>query len=139
MTLSDEQYQDLIIAFVGGDTEDGLLALNVPILWELRGTIADAAIRMLYVKIDAIDMLLGQAARQVTFRTSSGSSVALSDLFDHFKELRAACLSQIGGSAAGGGVAIGTLTKTAPLMPPATGELDPNAQRYRGDTRRWRP
>src|SRR3569832_2102064 len=89
MPLSEQAAIDLIIASLGGDTEDGLLAATLPTLWELRATITSVPQRILWTKIDAIDVLLGQAARSVTFRTSSGSSVNLSDLFAHFKELRA--------------------------------------------------
>lgn len=138
--MTEAEWIALIIAALGGDTEGGLLAAELPAYWEtVRADIADLNVRALFVKIDAIDLLLGQAARQVTFRTSSGSSVNLSDLFDHFLRLRGFFSAQLAAAAPGGGVAIGTLTKTAPLMPPTSGEPDPNAQRYRGDTRRWRP
>ncbi len=139
MPLTEEQYIALIIAAIGGDTEGGLLAAQLPTYWEeIRSNIDDLNARALFVKMDAIDLLLGQVARSVTFRTSSGSSVNLSDLFDHFRQLRADLLTQITSALPGAGGAVGELTTTAPIMRDNAGQPDPNARVYRGDPLRRR-
>lgn len=139
MTLSSDEYIALIIAQLGGDTTDELLATNLPSYWELRASYADLDTRALAVKIDAIDLLLGASWRKVSFKALNGASVDLSDMFDNLTRLRDLYVGQLASSGPDAGVAVGTIEKTAPLMPPSGGEIDPNAQRYRGDTRRWRP
>lgn len=132
--MTEEQWIELIITEIGGDTADALLANTLPTYWAIHSDAPSDASRALLVKIDGIRLLLGQAARQVDFRTSSGSSVSLSDLFDHFRLLLSLAESQVAAasSAAGGGIAVGQLTTTAPIMP-ERGQLSPNARRYRGD------
>lgn len=132
--MTEQDWIDLIIVEIGGDTADTLLAINLPIYWAIHSNVASDAARALLVKMDGLRLLLGQAARQVDFRTSSGSSVKLSDLFEHFRLLLDMAQSQAAAlSGAAGGVAVGQLTTTAPIMPDQPRSLDPNARRYRGD------
>lgn len=138
--MTEQEYIDLIIASVGGDTADSLLATNLPIFWDAHDTIADLAIRAAAVKVDALRMLLAATARRVDFRALDGASVNLSDMFEHFlKLLRIAEeeLANIQTLAAGGGL-IGQLTTTAPIMADTPRGIDPNARSYRGDPLRRR-
>jgi hypothetical protein len=134
MSLTEQQYQELIVLRVGDDAAT-TLATNIALLWQARSSIADLDIRALQVTVDAIDLMLGRVRGQVDFRGPDGSSVSLSDLFTHLQQMRAQTVAQLASAqaGAGGGVAVGQLTQTAPLMPSGC-ELDPNAQRYRGDT-----
>lgn len=135
MPLSEQDYIDLVITEIGGDTEDGLLATQLPIYWELHADLASDAARMAAIKIDGLTLLLGQTWRKVSFKALDGASVQLSDMFDHLSALLDLARTAAGqlSSGAGGGVAIGTLTKTAPLMPDTPRGLDPNGRQYRGD------
>lgn len=142
MTLSDDQYKDLIVLQVG-DNADGLLAANIDLLWEGNGDQADAATQALYTKRSAIDLMLGDVRQKVDFRDPAGISANLSDLFDHLMRMRADVVAQIAlaASSGNGAGAVGTITKTAPVEPDI-GQLDPSARRYRGDPlcpprRRW--
>jgi len=137
MSLTEQQYQDLIVLRVGDDAS-GTLASTISLLWSARDTIADLNTRALQVTIDAIDLMLGQVRRQVTFRGPDGSSVNLSDLFDHLTQMRAQTVGQLASAAPDGGVAIGTLTQTAPILRDRAGQADPNSRRLRGDPLRRR-
>lgn len=132
--MTEEEYIALIIVEIGGDTTDALLATNLPTYWDLHSDAPSDAARFLLVKMDGLRLLLGQAARQVDFRTSSGSSVKLSDLFEHFRLLLDMAQTQAGlASGAAGGVALGALTTTAPIMRDRPGQPNPNSRRIRGD------
>lgn len=136
--MTPEEWIDLIIAQLGGDTSDMLLATWLPVYWDARtGAPSDAA-RAAMVKIDGINLLLGNAWRNVDFKALDGSSVNLSDMFEHLTKLldlaKAEAAALVGAeSGTGGAVAIGSLTTTAPIMPDRAGGLDGNARRYRGD------
>jgi hypothetical protein len=134
MALSAAEYKTLIVLAVGDDTA-GTLAANIDLLWESHDTVASIPLVASLTKRDAIDLMLGRARTQVSFRTSSGSSVSLSDLFDHLLKLRAAVEAEIAQAQASatGAAAIGTLTQTAPIMRDTTGQVDPNGRRTRGD------
>lgn len=138
--MTEAEYIALIIASIGGDTLDGLLATNLPLYWAARASSASDAARAALVKIDGIDLLLGQTWRKVTFKALDGASVNLSDMFDHLLRLRSLAVEQAagGGEMAAGAVAIGNLVATAPIMPDTPRGVDPNARSYRGDPLRRR-
>lgn len=137
MALTEQQQKDLIVLRVGDDTA-GTLVSNIDLLWSARDTIADPAARALQVTIDAIDLLLGQVRKQVTFRGPDGSGVSLSDLFDHLTAMRAQYVTLLASAAPDGGVSIGTLTQTSPILRDRAGQPDPNSRRLRGDPLRRR-
>lgn len=139
MTLTEQQYQDLVVLRVGDDAA-GTLATNMALLWVGREAIADLGLRALQVTVDAIDLMLGRVRGQVDFRAPDGSSVSLSDLFAHLMAMReqtttALAQAQAG---AGGGVAIGLLTQTAPILRDRAGQPNPNSRALRGDPLRRR-
>ena len=142
MALSEDQYQQLIIAEVG-DNAQGTLASTVPIYWARYDAIADLETRYLYAKLASVDLMLGTVRGQVTIRDGDGASVDLNKLFDHLTTMREQVADLIAitiqtGSAGG---ATGDLTKTAPVMPPAGSLVDANDPDYRGNPyqrRRWR-
>lgn len=138
--MTEEQYISLIIASIGGDTEDGLLATNLPLLWDVHPSAPSDGARAALVKIDAIDLLLGQAWRKVSFKALDGASVNLSDMFDHLATLRSLFVAQasdVQGGAAGA-AAIGQLTTTAPIAADSARGTNPNARQYKGDPLRRR-
>lgn len=136
---TEQQYRDLILDELG-DTTSGALAANIDLLWERFDSVVDLDLHYLYAKRAAIDLLLGQVRAQVDFKTSSGSSVDLDQLFQHLLALRESLELELVASSAGGvgaGAAIGELTATAPIMP-ASGQRDPNRRSLRGDPlKRW--
>lgn len=137
--MTEEQYIALVIASIGGDTEDGLLAANLPLYWDLHSASSDAR-KAVEVKIDGIRLLLGQAWRKVSFKALDGASVQLSDMFDHLLkllELTQDELSQLQ-DGADGSAAIGQLTTVAPIGADSPRGLNPNARQYRGDPLRRR-
>jgi hypothetical protein len=133
--MTKAEWIALIITEIGGDTSTNLLATNLPTYWDLHTSAADDAARALLTKMDGLRLLLGQTWRQVTFRALDGVSVNLSDMFDHLKELLSLAEAQAGAAsgAGGGGIAVGSLTTTAPIMSDHSGGIDPNDRRYRGD------
>lgn len=138
--MTEEEWISLIITSIGGDTADLLLATNLPIFWDVHESITSDAARAAAVKVDGIRLLIGQSWRQVSFKALDGASVSLSDMFDHLLKLLEVAqqeLAQAMTSASGSGMAIGTLTKTAPVVV-STGQTDPNDRRYRGDPLRRR-
>lgn len=140
MALTEEQYIALIIAGIGGDTDDSVLATNLPLFWQARDSIDDLNARALLVKLDAIDLLLGQTWRKVSFKALDGASVNLSDMFKHLLDLRDAvqAAADRGDTLASVGGAVGELTTQAPVAPPFVGWPDANDRAYRGDPYRSR-
>jgi len=137
--MTEEQYITLIIASIGGDTVDGLLATNLPIFWSLHSSSSDAS-RAIEVKIDGIRLLLGQAWRKVSFKALDGASVSLSDMFDHLLKLLELAQAELATAQLGadGSVAIGELTTTAPIGRDSPRGIDPNSRALRGDPLRRR-
>ena len=140
MTLTDVQYQALIIVEVGDDAGSSL-AFSVPLYWERHRGIADPELRYLDAKRDAIDLLLGPAKDQVDV-TSDGDTAKLDQRWKHLLEMRNLVNDLIlqASSQSDVGAAAGALTTTAPIMAPI-GALDSNAAAYRGSpyvTRRRR-
>lgn len=129
MSLTDEQYQQLIIAQVGDD-EAGTLATNVPILWAQYAD-ESATLRFLLTKRGAIECMQARVRKQVSFRALDGASVQLSDLLSHLATLYDQVQNQITAAESSGVLPqIGELTTIAPITP----ELPPDANdaRYRG-------
>jgi len=138
--MTEEQYITLIIASIGGDTEDGLLAANLPSFWALHADLASDAARLAAVKVDAIQLLLGQTWRKVSFKALDGASVQLSDMFDHLIALLdlAQAAAGVTGAGASGAAAIGQLTTVAPIGADSARGVNPNARQYKGDPLRRR-
>lgn len=139
--MTEEEYIQLIITEIGGDTADGLLAANLPTYWAAHADLASDAARKAASKVDAIRLLLGQSWRKVSFKALNGASVSLSDMFEHLLKLLEIAQEEqalVAASSTGAGVAVGVLTKTAPIMPDTPRGLDPSARRYRGDPLRKR-
>ena len=140
--LTEQEYQELIVAEVGDDARR-TLASTVGVYWRRYDAYSDLELRYLHVKLAAIDLMLGRVRGQVTIRDGDGASVDLNKLFDHLTAMRELVTTQIASgvgssSAASSGGAIGQLTKTAPQMPPVGGPLDANDTAYRGDPYRPR-
>lgn len=141
--LTEQEYQDLIVAEVGDDAAS-TLASTVGVYWRRYDGYTDLETRYLQVKLAAIDLMLGRVRKQVDFRDPAGISASAHQLFTHLTQMRDIVQDQIdsgagvasSGAAAGGG--IGLLTKTAPQMPPAGSLLDANDTAYRGDPYRPR-
>jgi NADH pyrophosphatase NudC (nudix superfamily) len=140
MALTEEQYIQLIITSIGGDTTSAVLATNLPIFWSARDGVEDLNARALLVKIDGIDLLLGQNWKYVSFKALDGASVSASDIFDHLLKLRQLAQEQAdrGADIANAGGAIGELLTTAPISPPCGYPFDANDGAYRGDAYRSR-
>lgn len=141
MALTEAEYIAQIITELGDDAA-GTLAINVPIYWGMRDTIADLALRYLIVKRDAIILLIGTLRKAVDL-TSDGDTVKLSQQITNLRTLLELLDSELAGasSSSGASAAAGELSQTAPIMPP-TGYNDSNAAVYRGSpyqSRRRRP
>lgn len=147
MPLSDEQ--TLIVTEVGDEvtTEwpSGVLATNIVTVWA-RYSAADTELQRLYTKRDCIDLVLGVVRKQVDFEIANDHSRKQSQKHAVLLKMRQACLDDIdrlaaaAAKASSGAGAIGTITKTAPIVPD-TGQLDPSDRGYRGDPLkplRWR-
>jgi hypothetical protein len=132
MALTEAEYQALIITEVGDDTT-GTLATNVPVYWSMRDTIADLALRYLYVKRDAIILMMGKL-RDLVDMSSGGDSIKLSQQITNLRTLLEVLESQLEQVSQTGGAsaAAGQLTQTAPILPPP-GAFDANSQDYRGN------
>jgi hypothetical protein len=132
--MTEDEYIALIITEIGGDTSDGLLAANLPTYWALHASVADLTLRALLTKIDGIRLLLGQTWRQVNFKALDGATVNLSDMFEHLTKLLELAEGQAAAAtSAAGGIAIGALTTTAPIMRDRSSQPNPNSRRIRGD------
>lgn len=137
--MTEAEYIALAIASIGGDTEDGLLAANLPIFWDLHTSSSDA-VRGVEITIDGIRMLLGQAWRKVSFKALDGASVQLSDMFDHLVTLLGLYQAELTNAQQGasGSVALGQLTTVAPIGADSARGANPNARQYKGDPLRRR-
>lgn len=140
MALSEQQYQDLIVAEVGDDAS-AVLASTVPLYWA-RYSAYDLETRFLYTKRAAIDLMLGRVRAKVDVQVFEGPRKSMSQLFDHLTQMRATveALISTADQVGSAGAASGDLTTTAPIMPPAGSRIDANDRAYRGDpyTRRRR-
>ncbi len=139
--MTEQEYIQLIITEIGGDTAESLLATNLPTYWAAHADLPSDAAKKAATKVDAIQLLIGQAWRKVSFKALDGASVNLSDMFEHLQRLLELAQQEqalVAAGAAGAGVSVGTLTKTAPIMPDTPRGLDANARRYRGDPLRRR-
>lgn len=139
MALTEQQYKDLIVTELG-DTSDGLLAANIDLYWSKNDAASDLEIRYRLAERDAIVLLLGAARTGADFKTSSGSSVALDQVFQHLLAMRDLVDTALASSQAalGSGGALGLLTQTAPILRDNAGQPEPNDRIYRGDPLRRR-
>ena len=131
MPLNSSQYQALIIVEVG-DNAAGALATNIATLWTKHDTIADDYLHYLFTKRSAIDYMLGGERYRADFAALDGAEVKADQIFQHLLQMRTLVDDLIAEAGAGGGLALGELAQTAPIMP-AAGQRDPNSRRLRGD------
>lgn len=138
--MTEQEYIQLIITSIGGDTTSDLLATNLPIYWDLHAATSDDGVRAILVKVDGIRLLLGQNWKYVSFKALDGASVSASDIFDHLLKLLSLAQDELAQaqSVLSGGGALGQLTTTAPINPTCIGQPDPNDRMYRGDPLRRR-
>jgi hypothetical protein len=129
MPLTEQQYKALLVVEL--DNAAGILSSQIDIIWTKNDSVTDLDLHYLYARRDAIDLMLTQAANQVSFKALDGASVNLSDVFDHLLKLREQVETSLAEAGGGGGIALGQLTTTAPIQPTA-GQSDPNAIRLRG-------
>lgn len=128
MALTAEQRQALLIARVG-ETPGNLLASNIAALWELYAPQAavSATLRDLYVRRDLIEIALGDARSAVTFSDGDYSQSAGQNA-QRLAEMLTKAQAEIDAELAkrgGGGVAIGAIAKTSPVMPPSAPPVRP--------------
>lgn len=152
MALTETETQELALLSTelrgalaeGAPTADEVTAFEayLELLWgryAAQGRIA-LQLQALYVKRDAINYLRTQVAHQTDYQEAdvreslNQRSLNLQRLFDDVAAELKVLLGQIAGR---GGVAVGQITRTAPVMPsdPRAVVLDPNDSRYRGDAR----
>lgn len=131
MPLSSSQYQALIVVEVG-DNQAGALAAAIGDLWTKHDQVADDYLHYLLVKRSAIDYMLGGERYRVDFKALDGAEVKADQIYQHLLQMRQLVEGLIAEAGAGAGLALGSLTQTAPIMP-AAGQRDPNSRRLRGD------
>lgn len=143
--LTDNEYLQLIRDELGAvDSGDAAIVAaydsldkNLPLYWrkyqDRRGW--GPRVRALYVKRDAVELLLGHMWQAVT-NTDSDVSESLSDMFEHLQKLKDSVLGEIALLAsvrnAARGPAVGRMEATAPIETPGC-LSDPNDRRFRGD------
>jgi hypothetical protein len=148
MSVSDATRQTLIIRRVGDilpttlaptTAATGLLAVNVPLLWDYYGTETDR-VRDLDVERDAIEICLGALAVLVDTNTGQALQMRLSQRVAAYQQKLTATqakldaeLKRIRASLRAGGV-LKPLVQTAPQMPPQRRpvRVDPNDPYYTG-------
>ena len=144
MALTPQQQQQLIINMIGD--ENYVLQNNVPLLWDQWSAKASvhSDLQMLYVRRDAINLVLPVARRKVNFSQQGGVNVSASAYFDHLIAMKHEVqteIERIESKAAkirtGATAAISTVTGSIPpgspdyVLPPDY--VDANASIYRGD------
>jgi|SRR6185503_9612553 len=147
MPLDASAYQQLIIGQVGDDAA-GTLASQITTLWTANDNQTSVPVQALYVRRDAIDLMLARARQGADFTDPNGTEVKLDQLFEHLLKMRQAVQADIDRAVAAGLVtaagsgAVGELTKTTPIAVDYPGQSDPSGRVYRGDPlrpRRRRP
>jgi hypothetical protein len=133
------EYQQFLIEEFQNDT----VTANIARYWALSAGATDA-LTYLRTRLYILDLALTGAVGKVSFKALDGSSVEQSDYFDHLLELRKLAAAELQAAAGDvGGVAVGTLLKTAPIEPPCGFQPDANDRAFRGDpyrrTRRRNP
>lgn len=117
MALTAEAYKAFIPKQLG-DTQDGLIANNIDMIWSVAldaNTSAPLPVLFLLAKVEAIDMLLGWYKEQVTFGSSGDLNVSLTDRITFLERLKTELTKKI--KARRPGAVIGQITQTAPVMP----------------------
>lgn len=134
MPLTADAYKAQIVDEVG-DTASGHIAANVSTYWTMYDHVTSLHLRYLYAKRKAIDVLLGKVREQVDMTGVEGVRAALDQKSKHLLAMRETVEADIKATTmqGAGQPTIGTLTQTAPVMPPVTGGIDANDRRYRGD------
>lgn len=142
MTVSDANIQTLIILEVG-DTDSGVLAANMSLIWSSYADKAQTGPRLqeLYSKRRAIDIVVGATRKQVDFMTPT-LEVKQSQELDRLADLREETeteIERIEKKLRGNrGISLAQLTTTAPESVPTswpllTGVPDANSEALRGD------
>jgi|GEM_PF-3584673 hypothetical protein len=84
--LTEAEYVQIIIAEVGDDTQANLAAM-VPLYWRRRDGVTDLETRALYVKRDAIVLLLGKVRAHIDLTGTGGASIKQDQLTTHLQAL----------------------------------------------------
>lgn len=117
---TETTYHALIVNTIGD--RNNLLAINVPVIWDLYESSADLQRRYLYTMRDAIRMMQGQVRNHVQFSASGDLSVQLGQRFDHLQKMLESVQDDIEKIESGVGAVftpvIGELTTVQPSTPP---------------------
>lgn len=146
MTITEAQLKNLILTKIGDHEGTTPVAQNIDVMWDLNARYQafpnGFRLQYLYTLLDAIDVLNGVSFQNI-FIEAGVRNDELSDRATDLQKLRAATIAEItkveGQAAALRPPALGTLTRTAPIMPgdapyPFTAfEPDPNSRPLRGD------
>ena len=143
MTLSAQDYRDLILVEVG---DDGTVAPYIDTLWEKQEAAEGngSYFHYLVVKADAIRMLMGAVWADVSTRMPSRAEFLLREKFANLKALLESVMLEISGGAGSAYSAliyveadlqVGEMEATAPIMG-IEGFPDPNDTLYLGDPTR---
>lgn len=131
MALTDQQYQDLIVAQVGDDAS-GTLAAQIAVLWAQYAGEPEP-LRYLYAKRGAIEVMQAVARKLASFKALDGASVDLGQLFRHLEAMYRQVQEQIAEAEQTGVVPqLDQLTVTAPIDAPNALWPDANDPLYRG-------
>lgn len=133
--MTAEEYQQALV----NEFQNATVTANIATYWSISALSSDA-LTYLKTRLHILDLALIGAVGKVDFKALDGASVALSDYFDHLLELRKLAAEALDSALAdAGGVAVGTIAKTAPIERPCIAGPDANDRMYRGDTyrRRW--
>ena len=145
MSLSDAEEIAMVIAMVGD--EQNILLQNVPLLWDLYASKAQIYpdLRLLYVRRDAINLVLPTARKKANFAQAGGAQVSASVWFDHLLLMQKTAQAEIvrleakaaRSRSAGAAGTISTVTGSVPpgspnWVPPPP-YVDANSSLYKGD------
>lgn len=133
--LSDEEYKTLIVGQV--NDAGGTVVDMIDTLWNLHLSQPQPYLRYLYTWRSAIDWLMGEERRRVSYQSSGDLSVTQSQLMTNLetmmRSVRERIVEAVKSRSALRGGAHGLLRTTAPINPPITGGIDANDRQYRGD------
>lgn len=139
MAPTEIQYKALIIAEIG-DNDQQLLARTIDGAWLLYDDYSTLpAVRYQLALRKCIELMMGSVRNDVTVR-SDGETANNSDRIKHLQMMLENATMEItrliSQASRRVGGATGTITRTAPTMPPTTTSIDANDPAYRGDVYR---
>ena len=130
MALTTQEYQTLILAEVG---DYGVVSQYIQMLWEKHEGRTPLNLQYLFVKRDAIYMLMGAVWADVNQSLPSRARLELQNKFENLRGMLQEIMVEINAWSAGGTApVVGELEATYPV-PGLSGFPDPNDPYYRGD------